>query len=92
MQVPLRFSDIVCEVHCGFRGEECIYDHVLNRPSLNGGEKGTGMNQLQYFTCLMGINQLMETIARVTQLKEHICIFDVIADLVLNDPGTIYES
>ena len=33
----------------------------------------------------------METIARVAQLKEHVCILDVIADLVLDNSGTIYE-
>lgn len=32
----------------------------------------------------------METIASVTQLKEHISVFDVITDLIVNDSGTIY--
>ena len=31
----------------------------------------------------------METIACVTQLKEHVCIFDVVADLVLDYSGTV---
>lgn len=33
----------------------------------------------------------METIPRMTKLKEHICIFDVITYLVVDDSGTIYE-
>lgn len=49
------------------------------------------MSGLMSFTCFVSINQLMETITCVTQLKEHVCILDVIADLVLDDAGTIYE-
>lgn len=42
------------------------------------------------FTCLVGVDQFMETIARMAQFKEHICIFDVVTDLVLDDSGTVY--
>lgn len=55
------------------------------------GEKGTSVNKRLELTCLVGINQLMETVACMTQLKEHVCIFDIVADLVLDDSGTIYE-
>ena len=33
----------------------------------------------------------METVPCMTQLKEHVCIFDVVADLVLDNSGAIYE-
>jgi hypothetical protein len=33
----------------------------------------------------------METIACVTQLKEHVCIFNVVTDLVLDYSGTVDE-
>jgi len=56
------------------------------------GEKGTSENGLLKFTRLVAIDQFVETIACMAQLKEHICIFDVIADLVLNDSGTVYQS
>ena len=44
------------------------------------------------FTRLVGIDELVETIARMAQLEKHVCILDVIADLVLDDSGTVYES
>ena len=37
----------------------------------------------------MSIDQLMKTVACVAQLEEHVCIFDVVTDLVLDDSGTI---
>ena len=40
----------------------------------------------------MAINELVETISGVAQLKEHICVFNVVADLIFDDSGTIYES
>ena len=49
------------------------------------------MNGLWKFTCLVRIDQFMETIARVTQLEKHIRVFDIIADLVFDDSGTVYE-
>jgi len=47
-------------------------------------------NGLLKFTCLVSIDEFMETIARMTQLEKHVCIFDVITDLVLDDSGTVY--
>jgi len=47
-------------------------------------------NGLLKFTCLVGVDQFMETIARVAQFEEHVCIFDVITDLILDDSGTVY--
>jgi len=55
------------------------------------GEKGESANRLPCFTCLMTVNQLMETVPCMTELKEHVCILDVIADLVLNDSGAVDE-
>lgn len=40
-------------------------------------------------TGLVSIDQLMETVACVAQLEEHVCIFDVVADLVLDDSSTV---
>lgn len=54
-------------------------------------KKGESANEFLEFTCLVSINQLVETIAGMAQLKEHICIFDVIANLFIDDSGTIYE-
>lgn len=54
-------------------------------------ERGESINRLPYFTCLMTVDQLMETVPCMTQLKEHVCIFDVVADLVLDNSGAIYE-
>jgi len=55
------------------------------------GEKGTSVNLRLNFTCLMSIYQLVETVSCVTQFKEHVCIFDVVANLVINDSSAIYE-
>ena len=44
-----------------------------------------------HFTCFVAVNQLMETVAGMTKFKEHVCIFDVIADLILDNSGAIYE-
>jgi hypothetical protein len=40
----------------------------------------------------MCIDQLVETVTCVTQFEEHVCIFDVIANLIFDDPGAIYQS
>jgi len=54
-------------------------------------EKGTSVNVRSNLTCLVAIDQFVKAIACVTQFKEHVCIFDVVADLVIDDSGAIYE-
>jgi hypothetical protein len=56
------------------------------------GEKGENVDQCLNITCLVSIDQFVETVACVTQLEEHVGIFDVIAYLVFNNPSTIDKS